>query len=491
MTAAEPVRQTSPWRPMVAAMWKTGGASIASAMASAMATKIVASVLGPGSIALLGTLQQLRDGAVTLATANGRTALVQGLSSLDGVARREYLRTVGLLFGGATLLVAIAICAAPSEIIRWSRLPDSSASMLTWLALTVVLLSAFVFLTGMVNAMGEIGKLALLQMASPLAALAVAWPMAASVRAGHPSAMILYLAIPGAAAITASAAALSRHREQLRGWFQGSGRWCTAGAARHFLAISAAMLASGLVANVVLLAVRGSMIRREGLGMTGQFDAAWNISMNHVTLILASVQTYYLPALSASKSATDRGRKIRRMLMVATLVTVPVIVCLAALKPLAVSVLYSRAFGTAPEFLRWTLLGDFLKVGSWVLATPMLAARDLSAFLIFDLLAHGTFFGSAVLLAGIVRPSEGAAMGFLISHTLYFALCYRHARKKYEFRLGARGRSAWVTGLALVAAVSADCWSDSAVHWARAAMWIALAIGFSGGFALYIRRREA
>jgi len=144
-TAVEPARQTSPWRPMVAAMSKTGGASIASAVASAVATKIVASALGPGSIALLGTLQQLRDGAVTLATANGRTALVQGLSSLHAVARREYLRTVGLLFGGATVLVAIAICAAPHAVIRWSRLPESSASMLPWLALTVVLFSALCF----------------------------------------------------------------------------------------------------------------------------------------------------------------------------------------------------------------------------------------------------------------------------------------------------------------------------------------------------------
>src|SRR5665213_2311500 len=105
MTAIEPApSEKTLWRPMVAAMGKTGGGAIASSLLSALGTKIIAVTLGPGAVALLGTLQQLRDGAVTAATANGRTALVQGASALEGVARREYLRTAALLFASGTFL---------------------------------------------------------------------------------------------------------------------------------------------------------------------------------------------------------------------------------------------------------------------------------------------------------------------------------------------------------------------------------------------------
>ena len=70
-TAAEPARaERSLWRPMILAMGKTGGASVLSGLFSALGTKIVAAMLGPGAIALLETLQQLRDAAVTCATAN-------------------------------------------------------------------------------------------------------------------------------------------------------------------------------------------------------------------------------------------------------------------------------------------------------------------------------------------------------------------------------------------------------------------------------------
>ena len=92
-TAVEPARAQEPfWRPMVAAIGKTASGSMASGLLSALATKVVASLLGPGSVALLQTLQQLRDGALAAATATGKTALVQGASAFEGSERREYLR---------------------------------------------------------------------------------------------------------------------------------------------------------------------------------------------------------------------------------------------------------------------------------------------------------------------------------------------------------------------------------------------------------------
>jgi hypothetical protein len=224
--------------------------------------------------------------------------------------------------------------------------------------------------------------------------------------------------------------------------------------------------------------------------MTGQFDAAWNISMNHVTLILGSVQAYYLPALAAAKSAAERARQIRGMLLVATLAAVPVIVALQALKPLAIHLLYSTAFRSSPDFLRWTLIGDYLKISGWVLATPMLATRDIGAFLGSDLAAHAVFFGAAAWLSRFVKPSESASIGFLISCAVYLALALGYARWRHGFRFGAAGLSLWLTGLLLILGASATAWSETTIKFAPASIWIVLAIGLSAGFASYLRRRE-
>jgi len=82
-------------------------------------------------------------------------------------------------------------------------------------------------------------------------------------------------------------------------------------------------------------------------------------------------------------------------------------------------------------------------------------------------------------------------MGFTIAYAVYLALCYARAQARYGFRLGAPGFSAWLGGLALIAGASWSSWSDTTVHFARASVWILLAVGFSAGFAVYMRRREA
>jgi PST family polysaccharide transporter len=473
---------------MLAAMGKTGAAAIASGLLGALGTKMIALLLGPAAVALLQTLEQVRDGAVTVATCNGRTALVQGASALEGTARREYLRTVLWLFGAGTILVGLALLVMRGHIGRSSLLAGASRAQLPWLAATVVMLSIFGFLTAILNALGDIGKLAILQLVSPAVAALVIWPLAWRVRTGHPVALVFILAIPAAAAMGAATLALRSDRHRWRDWIRGPGRWWSAGAAHSFLSLSGAMVASGLAATTVLLAVRGSITQHQGLAMTGQFDAAWNISMNEVTLILGSVQTYYLPSLASAKNTSARSRQIRGMFLVATLATAPVIVVLTALKPWVVGVFYSGAFSVTPELLRWTLVGDYLKVSSWVLATPMLALHEVRAFLGLDLLAQAVFFGAALSFVGTIGSAKSAVIGFVVSYGVYFGLCYAYARARHGFRFGVTGLCCWLAGLACI--MGANGASDATVHLAKAFFWILMALGSSAGFGLYLRRQE-
>src|SRR5579864_4931453 len=253
---ARPTDQLEMWRPVVAAMGKTGAASVASGCLSALATKIIAITAGPASVALLTTLQQTRQMALVAATGNGQTALVQGASAFHGNQRREYLRTVAWLFLGATVAVVLALAGAPRLVESLAGLPAGSESLLGWLAIPVVLSVAFVFLSAMLNALGGIGRLGVLQVAASLAMVAGAWPAARWLLEGRVQGLVYLLGFSAAVSVGLAVGLLSRDREQLRQWFCGPGRLWTWGAARHLFSISGAMLISGLAATAVLLWVR-------------------------------------------------------------------------------------------------------------------------------------------------------------------------------------------------------------------------------------------
>lgn len=442
--------QRAPLKPLARIMSFSAGTAALSGILSLTASKIFAVTLGPSAIAVLSTLQQIRQTALVAATANGQTALVQGASSLDGLARREFLRTAALIFSGATLLTAASLVFAPHIVARWAGFANLGS--LRWLALAVILSSAFVFLNALGMALGAARRTALLQLAAPGAMALLAWPAA---RQGF--FVPLLIASAGVAAVFALLA-LRPDYATLADWF-GPAQAPTPPAARRFFSISFVMLLTGLAGSAALVTVRGSVIRHQGLDVAGQFDAAWNISMSHVTLVLASLQTFYLPSLARMPRAQDRAAHISHLLTLALPAAAAVIAVIAVFKLPLLTLFYSAAFHPAGVYLRWTLVGDYLKVASWILSIPMLAAGDMGMFLFSDLAAAAAFLGAFFLSARGRAPAESAAIAFIAMHAVHLAVCYAYVHRRHAFRLRGTAALAFAAGGSLVAASSALTWN--------------------------------
>lgn len=234
---------------VAAAMGKTGAGALASALFAAAGVKILAAWLGPSYIALIATLQQTRQAALSVATANGQTALVQGTNALDGVRRREYLRTSLMVIAVGTILASGALILARERVASAAGLDAEWSGWIGWLAVPVMFGSVLVVATALVNALGEIGRLAMLSVAGPAATAILAGPTAFFVMRGHPGAIAWSLACSAAASAGAAVWMLRGHGQTIRRWMVGPGRWWSAPAAWHFLSISGAMAATGLIAS--------------------------------------------------------------------------------------------------------------------------------------------------------------------------------------------------------------------------------------------------
>ena len=459
----EPVRPTG-WQPLLRAASLSGTAAVAGAALSVVATKILAMMLGPAEVAVLATLQQIRQAGVTAATLNGQTALVQGASARSGHERRQFLRTVLLLMGTATVLMAALALAAPGWVASSTGLGAARAGMVRWLALPLVFSSVLVFLGSVLNSRGHIGRLALVQMASPAAAALLAYPVATMVRGGQERALVWWLAAATAVAaalaaiLAAPLAPIVFGRLRTSRWYPGSRRWWGQEAARGFLTMSGSMLAGGAAASLVLLAARARILHQQGFTVAGQFDAAWAISMNHVSLVLASLQTYCLPALARTRDRVERSAHLTRMLTAAALAAAAVVCVLAVLKPVVLALFYSNAFLEASRYLRWTLVGDYLKVSSWVLSIPMLASADMRAFLAADLSAYAVFAAGAVAMGHFRGAAEGTAIAFVLMYAAHLVVCATIAWRWYGFRPGVWAAMIWGGGLLAVVVVSAVNW---------------------------------
>jgi O-antigen/teichoic acid export membrane protein len=446
------------YRGLATAMVKSGAGSVLSGIMSAAATKAIALAGGPAAVAQLVTLQQLRQTAVVAATANGQTALVQGASSLEGTARNTYLRTSTVLFAAATLVILAVLNATPGYLFSWSGPSMVDAHVLKWLGAPVALTSAFVFLSGVLNAAGRIGRLAAAQVVASgsfLAAIVVALLGHAPI---HARTVIGAMTVSAAASLAVTVWALTEKAPLWKQWLYGEGSWWSSWAVRRFLSLSTVMFISGWLGSFALVLVRAHILSAHGAAITGQFDAAWTISMTHVTLALSSLQAYYLPALARCTTADDRTREIRNAVALVPWVAVAVIAPLAFTKPFVLRVLYSGQFVGAAQYLRWTLIGDYLKVTSWLLSIPMIAAGRMKSFLWLDLSAYATFVAAAYYLPLWQSAAEAAAVAFCAMYLVHLLGSLICGAKTGLFKLGARDFAHAVFGFILILAASIYSW---------------------------------
>jgi O-antigen/teichoic acid export membrane protein len=441
-------------------MARAGAGSIASGLLALAATKVMAVMLGAPAVAIFETLQQIRQIALLAATANGQTALLLGASSLRGVERREYLRSVLCLFALALGLVATFMCIWRERIGRAAGLAPGSGALVAILAIGVACSSSFVFAGALLNAAGKIGRLAILQVLATATIAAGAGPAVLATRRGFAAAFAVLLVISGVAPAVAA-------WRMLRGdlWFAGTGRWLTARAVKHFFSVSGVMLTTGLISSLVLLAVRARITHQAGLAATGLFDAAWAISMGQTGLMLAALQTGYLPQLARAGSVEQRSRCIATVFRVAILVAAPVIAGLIVFRAMALGILYATAFRAASTVLRWTLVGDYFKITAWVLAMPMLARADMWMLLATDALVQAVFFGASGMLSWRRQTgaAQSAAIGFALSYAVCLGLGWWYAVRRHGFRMTRRLGALWIAGFTMVALAAGSTWRDESV----------------------------
>ena len=473
------------------AVMKTVSGTLLSLVLRIIAVKIIAVMLGPSGVGLFSVLRQIRDVSSGLGTVGGQTALVQGLASREDQARDDYLVTAFWIFtAGALLTAGVLVVFAPflSTLVFGAR-NESNIALTRGLAVPVALGVLVSYLSGVMNGFRAVGRLAVVQVIGAVVMVAAAYPVSLLVADGHPIAFVVMMA-----ASQLLAAVFGLWVAVKQGWlkplFSRSRARVDPEAFRHFSSFAGTTLFTVLAMTGAILAVRSLVLRQDGLAAAGVFDAAWTLSMVYVMLLMSSFSAYYLPTLSRTEDPAERVLLMQRILRLSVLALVPMITAVVVLKPLIIESLYSGEFLPALETIRWMLIGDYFKVGGWILSMPVLAYADMRIFFFTETLWSVGFVTLSALAVFGFDSLEGIGVGFLVLYGLYMVYYFGYSRARHGFRMSALDRITWAVGLLLIVAVSWYTWSDTEVYWLSAGVWVCAACGFSILFLSGSERRK-
>lgn len=187
-------------------------------------------------------------------------------------------------------------------------------------------------------------------------------------------------------------------------------------------------LVSAVMAPVTLIIVRNILIGTVGWEQTGEWQAVWKISEVYLGVITIALSTYYLPQLSSLPDTEAIIKEIHKT----ALVVIPLAIIMAAAvyicRDLIITILFTKEFSGARELFLIQLIGDVIKIASWLYAFPMLS-RGATKWFVCSEVFFSVSFVLFVFLFVPMYGSHGANYAYALNYLLYFTFCITCVRR--------------------------------------------------------------
>lgn len=390
-----------------------GGASVINMVIGIAKVKMLAILLGPAGVGLMGLYQNIMGMAATLAGCGIGTSGVRQLAASAGEASTLALvrRTLWLpnLILGLTGIAMLWLLR--DQVSNWVFADATHAGEVGWLGLGVLLTLIAGSQTALLQGMRRIGDLARVSIISAFfgAILGIAlvyW-------LGESGVLWFVLTAPIVSILVAGFYANRLPKpESSHDWQVISQQW------KAMLKLGIPLMATGLLTLGTQLAARTLIVRELRLDASGYFQAAWAISMTYIGFVLSAMGSDFYPRLTAAiKDHPQARRLVNDQSEMALLLAGPVLLAMVTLAPWIINLPYSTSFAPATDVLRWQVLGDILKVASWPMGFILLAQGQGGLFIGVELVWNVAYLG-AISIALQQHGLVIAGVGFWISYML-------------------------------------------------------------------------
>jgi len=438
-----------------------GGSSVINIVIGLLRTKVIAVLLGPAGVGLIGLMVSLMStasavfslGFGSVGTRKVAEASGKGDESAVAAARRAlFWGTIGLALLGAGGFWLLRDLLAEQVL----RDPGASAKV-GWLALGVALSVASGSQTALLNGLRRIGDLAKLSIASGLFSTILG--VGALLLLKENGLVIFVLSSPISSFILGHwfASRIGKLKEPATPIRELWQQWLA------MVRLGSAFMVGGLLVTLGQLVVRTMLQRKLGPEALGHFQAAWTISMTYIGFVLGAMGTDYYPRLTAAIHDHETARRmVNEQTEVALLLAGPVFLLMLGLAPWVIDLLYSSSFDEAITILRWQIMGDLLKVMSWPMGFIILALGDGRTFIFAQSVAISVF----VLFIWICLPLFGVqatGIGFLAMYIVQLPLVYFLAMRSIGFKWERRVDVLFIVYIVAMSGVfTISLWSDFA-----------------------------
>lgn len=375
--------------------------------------KILAVYVGPAGYAALGQFQNAVQMITTFASGAINTGVTKYTAEYhdDEAKQHRVWRTAGTIALAGSLVTGALIAVFNQPLAAWFLKDSSYGGVFLWFAATLVLFTFNTLLLAILNGKKEITRYVLANIAGSIFALLVTGTMA--IRFGLYGALV---ALAVYQSLTFFVTLLLCYKAP---WFKISYLF---GRIEKKIAVNlgkytAMALTSAACVPISHILVRNHLGETFGWDAAGYWEAMWRLSGAYLVLVTTTLSVYYLPKLSELSNSNEIKKEIiqgyRVILPVAALSGFAIYL----FRDVIIELLFTSDFFAMRDLFAWQIIGDTLKIGSWILAYVMLGNAMFKPFMALEIV----FAAGFVALTWLFTASMGVA-GVVVAHAVNYAI---------------------------------------------------------------------
>nr|WP_315278568.1 O-antigen translocase [uncultured Acinetobacter sp.] len=377
--------------------------------------KILAVYVGPAGYAAIGQFQNFIQMVTTFAGSAINTAVIKYTAEYheDETKQRAIWKAAGSSVLIFSFIFSLIILIFQKQLSLYIFQTTAYQSVFAWFAAFLVLFNLNALFLAILNGKKEVLKLVVANIAGSILSLLVTGFLAVQYH--------LYGALIALSIYQSIAFFVTLFLCYKANWFKISylfGR-IEPKIAKNFAAFALMALVSAICVPLSQMVIRSYLSQEFGLNYAGYWEAMIRLSGAYLMLVTTTLGVYYLPRLSELTHLDE----IKKEVYLGYKFIFPLAVvggfCIYVLRDWIITLLFSHAFMPMRDLFLWQMIGDALKIGSWILAYLMISKAMTKLFVTTEII----FSFSLVLLTYILTQVfgfEGVSIAYLVNYAIYW-----------------------------------------------------------------------
>ena len=377
--------------------------------------KVLAIYVGPAGYAAIGNFQNAVQMITTLGSGAINTGVVKYTAEYgdDEEKQRQVWRTAGTIAIAGSFIVGIGVSLFSKQIAYWFLKDENYYTVFIWFSVTLVFFIFNTLLLAILNGKKEIRRYITANIAGSVFSLVVTSVLA--IKFGLHGALIALAIHPSLSFVVTLYLCHKADWFKFTYLFGGLDNRALINLAK-FTAMALTTAACVPVSHILIRAHLGGTL---GWEEAGCWEAMWRLSTAYLMLVTTTLSLYYLPKLSELKESSEIKKEI---LQGYKIILPSVAICgivIYLLRDFIISILFTSEFTPMRNLFAWQMLGDTLKIGSWLLAYLMLGKAMVKLFIATEILFAAGFYVWTVIFTGLYGL-EGVSIAHAVNYAIYW-----------------------------------------------------------------------